>query len=238
MISHIGIVGVSPEGAALFFRQVTRALARRLGQEASSANHPRLTLHNKPIGLYLDALKRGDWEAIAGLLSRSAALLAEAGADFCVTPDHAVQHGVHSAADASPIPWISMPELVAERLADLGAGTVGIIGTSWVTRASTYQTLLGLKGIKLIAPPEAESQRLDAIVFDELVYGRVDLDSAAFTRSLLGWFADRGCEGVILASSEIPLLLTGEEPPLPLHDASEILAAGVVERALAATSAD
>ncbi len=233
MISHIGIVGVSPEGAALFYQEITRELSRRLGQGDGSATHPRLTLHNKPIGLYLDALRRNDWEAVAGLLTRSAELLANAGADFCLTPDHAVQHGVHSAADASPIPWISMPELVAASLAERGVSTVGILGTSWVARGSTYQTLLGLKGIKVIAPPEEESDRLDAIVFEELLYGKVKTESIKFVHSLIGAFKERDCQGVVVASSEIPLVLDEASSPLPLYDASEILAVGAVDRALA-----
>lgn len=232
MTAHIGIVGVSPEGAALFYQQMTRELSRRLGQGDGAASHPRLTLHNKPIGLYLDALRHDDWQAVSGLLIRSAELLAQAGADFCLTPDHAVQQAVPAAADASSIPWISMPELVADSLSGEGLSSVGILGTSWVARGSAYQTLLGLKGIKVIAPPEAESERLDRIVFEELLFGKVDEDSSRFVRILIDWFKDRGCEGVILASSEIPLLLTGRQCSLPLYDASEILASGVADRAL------
>ncbi len=232
MIAHIGIVGVSPEGAALFYQQITRELSRRLGQGEGSASHPRLTLHNKPIGLYLKALRANDWVTVSDLLARSAEVLAQVGADFCLTPDHAVQHGVQSASDSSPIPWLSMPDLVADALSKHGMQSVGILGTNWVARGSTYQTLLGLRGIKVVAPPEAESDRLDQIVFDELLYGRVDEDSTRFVRSLIEWFKDRGCEGVIVAGSEIPLVLPRTGCPLPLIDASEILASGAVDRAL------
>lgn len=233
MSAHIGIVGVSPEGAALFYQQLSRELSRRLGPASEAAEHPRITLHNKPIGLYLEALRKDDWFAVGGLLKRSAELLASVGADFCLTPDHAVQHGVHVASDASPIPWISMPDLVAEALEKTGVKSVGILGTSWVTRGSTYQTLLGLRGIKVIAPEENHSEQLDAVVFNELLYGRVTEASARFIRGLLERFLERGCEGVILASSEIPLLLPSQSSPLPMYDASEILASGVVTRALA-----
>jgi len=230
--AHIGIVGVSPEGAALFYQLLSRELSRRLGPESSAAEHPRITLHNKPIGLYLEALRNEDWVGVSGLLQRSATLLASVGADFCLTPDHAVQHGVHAASDCSPIPWLSMPDLVAEALAETGVRTVGIVGTSWVTRGSTYQTLLGLRGIKVIAPDEQHSERLDSVVFNELVFGRIEEKSARFLRGLLDTFVERDCEGVILASSEIPLLLTAQSSPLPMYDASEFLAVGAVNRAL------
>lgn len=232
MIAHIGIVGVSPEGAALFYQQITRELSRRLGQGDGSASHPRLTLHNKPIGLYLEALRADRWEIVSDLLAQSATLLADAGADFCLTPDHAVQHAVQAASDMSPIPWLSMPDLVADSLSKQGVQSVGILGTNWVARGSTYQTLLGLRGIKVIAPPEAESDRLDQIVFDELLYGKVDQESTDFVRSLIEWFKERGCEGVIVAGSEIPLVLPRTGCPLPLFDAAEMLASGAADRAL------
>lgn len=68
-----------------------------------------------------------------------------------MTPDNIVQHGLHLAQANSPIPWMTMSDLVAKAIESDGRKKVGIIGTKLVTMSSTYQTHLGLKGIQVIA---------------------------------------------------------------------------------------
>lgn len=228
MSGHIGISGVSPEGAALFFQSINRHLAET-GRD--SRNWPRVTLHNEPFGLYLDAVRERDWMRVGALLRRSADKLAGCGATFCLTPDNAVQHGIHVAEVGSPIPWISMPELIADTLVEAGCKTVGIIGTKLVTTGSTYQTMLGLRGIQLLAPETDEIEDLDSIIFHELIYGRCCADSRARVVGVVEQFQKRGCEGVILGCSEAPLVISTENSPIEVFDAAQILAVGAVERA-------
>ena len=130
MTSHIGIVAVSPEGASLCHRQIFRHASALLEPHA----HPVVSMHNLPLADYVDAVRAGDWHAVGALLRQSADVLASCGASFCFTPDNAVQHGVHLARVGSPIPWLDMTDIVAGAVEDDGRTTVGILGTSVVTR--------------------------------------------------------------------------------------------------------
>lgn len=229
MSGHIGIAGVSPEGAALFCQSINRRLAE-IG--ADPRTWPRLTLHNEPFGLYLDAVRERDWMRVGALLRRSADKLAGCGATFCLTPDNAVQHGIHVAEVGSPIPWISMPELIADALVEGGCHVVGIVGTRLVTSGSTYQTLLGLRGVQVLAPEDDEIDDLDKIIFNELIYGRCSSASRGRVLGVVEHFQKRGCEGVILGCSEAPLVITPDNVPVAVFDAAQILAAGAVARSL------
>jgi aspartate racemase len=226
--SHIGIVGVSPEGAALFYRQVTRQAARLLPPNGQ----PRISVHNEPLEAYISAIRKDDWHAIGRLLRRSAELLARCGAEFCLTPDNAVQHGVQLAEVGSPIPWLTMTELVAEAIAADSRKIVGIIGTKLVMSSSTYQTHLGLRGIQVLAPQEDAAETLDQIIFGELIYGEIRPESRVAALGAISDLAKRGCEGVILASSEVPLLVSRENSPLPVYDSADILAEACVRRSI------
>ncbi|MCA9298698.1 MAG: aspartate/glutamate racemase family protein, partial [Phycisphaerales bacterium] len=225
---HIGIVGVSPEGASLFLRQLSRVASEVLEPHL----HPRLTLHNEPLAFYIDAVRQGDWHEVGRLLARSAEKVAEAGASFCVTPDHAIHQAVHLAESQSPIPWLVMTECVAEHLRDKGVKKVGIVGTKLVTSGSAYQSHLGLKGVQVLAPSPEDADRMDRIIFGELIYGRVAPEAISDVRRIVEGFRSLGCEGVILASSEAPLVISGESWPLPLYDASEILAQAAIRQAM------
>lgn len=228
MSRHIGIVAVSPEGAALCYRQVSRQASRLLPPH----EHPRITLHNEPLAAYIDAVRSDDWHGVGDLLRRSADFLAQCGASFCFSPDNAVQHGVHLAEHGSPIPWLTMPDLVARAIAADGRRTVGLIGTKMVTAGSTYQTHLGLKGVQVLAPSPEDADLLDRIIFGELIYGHIRPESRRSVLEVIERLASEGCEGVILASSEAPLLVTPENTPLPIYDAADILAEGAVRYAM------
>ena len=227
MARHIGIVAVSPEGASLAYRQLLRQAARLV----SPHEHPTVSLHNEPLAGYLDAVRSDDWHRVGELLRRSAEQLRALGAEIIICPDNAVQHATYL-AQVDGAQWLAMPDLVADRVIAAGHKTVGIIGTKMVTGGSTYQTHLGVKGVQVLAPEPEEADRLDEIIFGELIYGRFRLESQRVGVGVIEHLAGRGCDAVILGCSEAPLVVTGENSPLPVFDATDILAEGAVRRAI------
>ncbi|MBU6413033.1 MAG: amino acid racemase [Planctomycetes bacterium] len=226
-IRHIGIVGVSPEGAAIFYRQLARHCDRLLLPN----QHPRISLHAEPVEEYLISIRKHDWLGVGRLLRKSAEILARCGAEFVVTPDNAVQHGLQIASSASPIPWLTMTDLVAAAIEHDKRARIGVIGTKWVTTGATYQTALGLKGIETYAPDADQTESLHRIIVEELLHGQIRPESRSEVLTIIQTMRDRHhCDGVILACSEAPMLITRENSPLPVYDAGDILAAGAISR--------
>ncbi len=219
---HIGIVGVSPEGAALFLQRLSRLAA------ANGGDHPRVSLHNEPLALYIEAIQADDWHRIADLLRRSASMVAACGAEVCLTPDNAVQYAIQLAEHDSQIPWLSIPELVADALARENRTKVGLLGTKWVTRGAAFQTMLGMRGIQVLSPADDDADRLDEIILSELIYGKTLPSSNAEVISIATRLQERGCESLIVGSSEVPLMLNSSNSPLPLFDSAEILASRAI----------
>ena len=228
MPKHIGIAAVSPEGSALCYRDIFRYASKRLGERG----HPHVTLHNSPFEKYVTAVYRDDWQTIGELLAASAKILAAAGAEFAIVPDNLMQHGVPLAESISPIPWLTMTDLVTEAIVADGRKKVGVIGTKMVMFGSTYQAHLGLKGIRCGVPDEADAEIVDTIIFKELVIGYVRPESICRLLAVIERLKDKGCEGVILASTEVPLAISSENCPLPVYDSTQLLAEGAVRVAL------
>ncbi len=228
MAKHIGIVAVSPEGAALCYRHINREVSRILPED----EHPRITIHNEPLARYIKAVHSNDWHEVGRLLSISSKILAGCGAEFCITPDNAVQHAIHLAESESPIPWLTTTDLVAVAIEREERSCVGIIGTRLVMTGSTYQTHLGLKGINVIPPDAEDIDEIDRIIFQELIYGTIKPESEQLMIRVISKLADNGCEGIILGCSEAPLLITCENSPLPVYDAALVLANGSVHHAI------
>jgi aspartate racemase len=220
--THIGIAAVSPTGSALFLQ----TLSRRFAQEASLPPDARFSVHHEPLSEYLEAIARNDWLKVAMLLKRSNELLARCGAKFCITPDAAVQQVLQVASAGCPIPWVSMTDCVADEIIADGRKSVGIIGTELVMNSSTFQIPLGIRGVQVMTPDEGDRREMDRIIFQELLKGVIAPTSQAFAMEVIKRLRDeKGCDAVVLASSETPLLFESAGPsPLPLYHASEILA--------------
>ena len=228
MPKHIGICAVSPEGSAFCYRTI----GRRAAEISRPEHRPLVSLHNRPFSNYLRCIQAGDWEGVAEMLAESAHALHHAGADFCVLPDNVAHHALPMAEAHSPIPWLSMIDLVAQAVGDSGGTTVGLIGTRIVMTGSTYQTALGLRGIHLLVPDEKHIDEIDGIVFREAVFGRVRPESREVVREAIDDLARRGCDSLILGASESALLLGEEAQQLPSIDPVELLAEEAITHAL------
>lgn len=228
MPKHIGIVAVSPEGSALCYRDIFRIAKRLVGDHG----HPVVSLHNIPVDQYLDAVNRNDWHAVGDMLVLSARLLASLGAEFCIVPDNLMQHAVHLAEHASPVPWLTMTELVANAVVRDNRSAVGLIGTSAVMMGSTYQTILGLKKVRVLIPDALHVRSLDGIIFGELLYGDVVPESQQIVLKIIEGLKAQGCEGVILGCTEASLMVHAGNSCLPVYDAAELLAEGAVRLSL------
>ncbi|MEO0513196.1 MAG: aspartate/glutamate racemase family protein [Planctomycetota bacterium] len=223
----IGIVAVSPEGTRLFYAMLMRLAGRRFGW----ARVPDVAVHGRALGLYIDRAEAGDWVGVADLLVESSERLAAAGCAFVLCPDHVVQPAIHLAEERSPVPWLRMTGMVADRVVAAGYETVGVLGTREAMFGSAYQTVLGLRGVKVQVPSEIDAAAVHDAHFAELIFGVASGETKRRFREVVGRLADAGSQAAIIASSEIPLALDADGSRLPLVDANEVLALGALDRA-------
>ena len=229
MPAHIGIVACSTEGAALCYRTVSLYGSERLGSYA----HPEVSLHTHCLSEYMEAIDRDDWRGVAALMLSSARKLQAAGADFLICPDNTIHIAFPHVAKESPLPWLHIADVVAEEAKAKGFRRIGILGTRYTMEGPVYPEKLGARGLEHRAPRPAEIERLNRIIFDELVNGRFTEESlAAFQAVIRRLGRDEGCDAVVLGCTEIPLLVPPELSPLPTLDSTRLLARAAVDHAI------
>ena len=230
MTLHIGIVGCSAEGAALCYRTICEEGAHALGAYA----HPEVTLHTPSLARYVECLNGGDLAGVAELMLASAHKLAGAGADFLICPDNTIHQALGLVAPRSPLPWLHIADVVASEAAARGYRRVGLTGTRWLVDSAVYPDRLAARGIACVRPGEDERSEINRIIMEELVPGVVKADSVARFLSILGGLQEQGCDAVILGCTEIPLIISDANSPLPTLDSTRLLARAALRRALAA----
>ena len=224
---HIGIVGVSAEGAALCYRTICSEGAALLGRH----NHPEVTLHTYPLARYMPATESGDWGEAAEILLASARLLVAAGAQLLICPDNTIHPAVEQIRDRCGAPWLHIAEEVAS--AALGKyRRLGLLGTSYLMEGPVYRDKLSARGLAHELPDADARRRINDIIFDELVYGRFEATSRRYFQAVIEQLAARGCDAVILGCTEIPLLISPADSVLPVLDSTRILARAALRAAL------
>ena len=92
------------------------------------------------------------------------------------------------------------------------------------------QKLVSLR-IAYEIPEGRDRERINRIIFDELVYGRFEAGSRDYLRGVITTLGERGCDAVVLGCTEIPLLISESDSPLPALDSTRILARAAIRAA-------
>ena len=224
---HVGIVAVSAEGAALCYRTICAESAPILGPH----DHPQVTMHTYPLAEYMAHVEADRWQDAAGLLLSSADILVRAGAELLICPDNTLHQALNLIRHRTPAPWLHIAEEVAAVAAARGFKRLGVLGTRYLMEGPVYRETLVAGGIECEIPEADDRERINAIIFDELVYGRFEDASRRFFRGVIEALGDRGCDAVVLGCTEIPLLITEADSPLPAVDSTRTLARAAIREA-------
>lgn len=228
MAQHIGIVACSAEGAALCYRTICVEGAHYMGRHA----HPEVTMHTHPLSEYMVYIEQDDWKGVAQLMLSSVNKVAQVGADFAICPDNTIHQAFEFMIRDSPIPWLHIAEEVAKEAQRHDYKRLGILGTQFLMEGPVYPDKLSAIGINHMIPSKGDRERINDIIFDELVYGKFRAESRTYFNDVITQLKEKGCDAVVLGCTEIPLLVIPEESPLPVLDSTRLLARAALRKAV------
>ena len=230
MAKHIGIVACSAEGAALCYRTICGEAPHLMGEH----RHPEITMHTHPLAEYMVHIRTGDWQKVADLMLSSAQKVARVGAQFAICPDNTIHEAFDFVKAESPIPWLHIAEAVAAESQVQGFKKLAILGTKYLMVGPVYPTMLKKFEISSQIPDAGDRDRIDKIIFGELVNGVFNEQSRRYFNTVIARLKKRGCEAAVLGCTEIPLLVDPQDCPLPVLDSTRLLARAAIKEALAA----
>jgi aspartate racemase len=194
--------------------------------------HPEISMHTFPLSMYMVHIRAGRWDEVGDLMATSAERLFMAGAEFVICPDNTIHQAFDHARDRSAIPWLHIADEVAEVASRRGLRKLGVLGTRFLMEGDVYPPKLGQRGISHELPDEASRDAIHRIIFDELVYGQLEGTSRRTLQNIIGRLQTRGCDGIVLGCTEIPLLIADRDSPLPTLDSTRILARAALRHSM------
>jgi aspartate racemase len=228
MARHIGIVGCSAEGAALCYRTICTEAPQYMAEH----EHPEVTMHTFPLSEYMTHIRKDQWREVAGLMLGSARKLAQVGAEFAICPDNTIHQAFEFVSHESPLPWLHIAQVVAREAALRGFARLGVLGTRYLMEGPVYPKALEQYGIASEIPAESDRERINAIIFGELVNGVFSEASRLYFNEVIEKLKKSGCDAIVLGCTEIPLIVRPEEASLPTLDSTRLLARAALKEAL------
>lgn len=226
----IGLLGgMSWESTQDYYRRINRGVQRALGGLHSA----QLVLYSVDFAPIEAAQATADWARAGQLLAQAAASVEAAGADFlllCTNTMHRVAPDIQAAIS---IPLLHIADATGDALAASAVRRVGLLGTAFTMEQAFYRGRLEQRyGLEVLVPEPQERQRVHRVIYEELCLGVVRDEARADYQRIVEALAARGAEAVILGCTEIGLLLSQQDTPVPLFDTTAIHAECAVAQAL------
>jgi aspartate racemase len=227
----LGIVGgLGPESTIDYYRSIiARVRARK-----PEAGLPHLIINSLDVHKVIGMVEAGWLDDLADYLAAGIALLVRAGAGTgCIAAN--LPHIVFDQVQRrSAIPLVSIVRATAKHATSLGVKKAGLLGTRFTMRATFYHDEFVRAGIALLAPNDAEQEFVHSKYVGELLKNQFLPETrTGILRIANRMKAEDGVEAIVLAGTELPLLLRdAETSELPFLDTTMIHVEALVSELL------
>ena len=226
----IGLIGgMSWESTAHYYRIINETVRNRLGPLRSAE----LVLYSVDFGAVERLQHAGRWDEAGQLLAGAAQRLEKAGAEclvLCTNTMHKVATQIQS---STTIALLHIADPTGAAAIELGASTVGLLGTRFTMEEDFYRRRLELRhGVRVLIPEHAERLELHRIIYEELCTGKIVDVSRDYYRASIQQLVERGAQAIILGCTEIMLLVGAADSSVPMLDTTQLHALAAVDFAL------
>lgn len=169
------------------------------------------------------------WAHAADMLKASAKRLEKAGATailICANSMHKVYDEVQKSVK---IPILHIVDAIGEKMQADGVQNAALIGTHNVMTGKWYRQRLVGHGISLKTVGDGEAEKIDKIIYDDLMFGRVTRDAERELKTYITNIDQADFDAVVLGCTELDLIVDTKANVLPIYDSTELHALAGVE---------
>ncbi|WP_411030698.1 aspartate/glutamate racemase family protein [Spongiimicrobium sp. 3-5] len=166
---------------------------------------------------------KGDWEAIGAIMKKSAQQLERAGADIVVLCTNLIHLVSDYIKENVNIPFLHIAEATGEKIQAQGLKKVALLGTKFTMEMDFYTKILKeVYGVEVVIPEEADRQIIHTMIYTELLKGQFSESSKQTIKDIIIKLQKQGAQGVVMACTELSILVPDGEVTLPTFDTGKI----------------
>ncbi|HEU4957818.1 MAG TPA: amino acid racemase [Sphingomicrobium sp.] len=218
-MKKLGIIGgTSWASTALYYEQINRGIAQRLGGLHSAI----LSLESLDLAPFAAMQQAEDWAGVARTTIEAANRLKASGAEGLLLASNTMHRVADDVSDEVGLPILHIGDAAAERIAADGRTRVALLGTRFVQTEPFLRQRYERRGIQLADLNPLWRAEVDRIIFEELAAGRVVRDSQRKLKTLITELGKQKVQAVVLGCTELVLAVDVRANVLPVYDTTAI----------------
>jgi aspartate racemase len=226
-MKRLGIIGgIGPESTIIYYRAIMAAGRDYLG------GAPPILLNSIDVQRVLRLAEDDPVPGLRDYLVSEITLLAQAGVSVGLIAANTPHIVFDDVRRQSPIELVSIVEAAKDAARGRGLTRLALFGTKFTMQGRFYPDVFVPSGIELVCPAPDEQAFIHDSYVGELLRNIFLPTTRERLQRIIQAMKDRdGIDGVLLAGTELPLLLTGDNAcDLPLLDTTQIHVAAAVRR--------
>jgi len=225
-VKKLGIIGgTSWASTALYYEQINRGIAQRLGGLHSAV----MSIESMDFAPMAAMQQAGDWTDLAKVMIEAATRLKASGAEGLLIAANTLHKVAPEIADETGLPILHIGDAAAERIAADRRSRVTLLGTRFVQTEPFIRERYESRGIQLVDLNPMWRAEVDRIIYEELAAGRVVRESQRKLKTLITELGKQKVQAIVLGCTELVLAVDVRANVLPVYDTTAIHARMAVE---------
>ena len=222
----VGLIGgMSWVSTSLYYKWINKAVTARVGPMTSAP----LLIESLNFAELYGLTKDDEWDRATEILVESAKRLEQAGAGAIAIAANSMHRVYDQVAEAVDVPVLHIADAVGEKMKAEGVVNAALIGTRNVMIESFYRKHLVSHGIDLLPPDMTHVDRTNEIIYDELMHGKASRNAERFFRTMITNLEQDGAKAIVLACTELDMVIDVDANVLPIFDSARIHSNAVVD---------
>jgi aspartate racemase len=225
-LKKLGIIGgTSWASTALYYEQINRGIAQRLGGLHSAV----LSIESADFAPLAAMQQAEDWTGIARAMIEAASRLKASGAEGLLIAANTLHKVAPEIADETGLPILHIGDAAADRIAADSRSRIALLGTRFVQTEPFIRERYEARGIHLVDLNPMWRAEVDRIIYEELAAGRVVRESQRKLKTLITELGKQKVQAIVLGCTELVLAVDVRANVLPVYDTTAIHARMAVE---------
>ena len=227
-MQKIGIIGgLGPESTVEYYKTIITGFHDRFPE----VGYPEIIVYSTNMNEAMAMVTAGQWDRLSCWILDKITSLKAAGAHFVAIASNTPHIVFDRVAPHSPLPLVSIVEATCNAAQSLNLKRCGLLGTASTMRGDFYQEAFSSSDIRIIKPLDEEQKLLHHRIFSEIELGIFNDSTREKFYSIIGrMLHEDTIDGILLACTELPLILTENRFGIPFLNTTAIHCEAILKR--------
>ncbi|MCH5222092.1 MAG: amino acid racemase [Muribaculaceae bacterium] len=229
-MKKIGLIGgMGPESTIPYYKGIVHGVQQKVGKPY----FPNMTIESVDLFHVVELCRDRKYDELCEYFLDAIDNLVKAGADIVALTANTSHIVFDEVLKKSPVPLISIVEATCREAKRRGYKNLGLIGTIFTMTEDFFKSAFLRNDIDIVVPTEVEMAYINSKIYDELEYGITREATVQKFVEIVGRMkADDGIDAIILGCTELPLILSDANSPVPCLDTMQIHIKELIEEML------